>query len=322
MNKKQRLIILLCALLLAIPTYSSAAQDALPSLTYSETVSGFLTTGQLTQTWVFTGSEREVVQITARRIGGQFTPHLRLFDGSGALLLAEGPSGETRDSNEIIFTAGLPSTGEYRIEVTSAGPITDRVDNPNEYSLSLNRIGTRRGNLVDSLPAIGTGNETPPNLISEDVIAADNETNPLGVSLYNAAEPVRQSDGGYSVAARSGSGQITASNARPISRIVSALSFRSDGLGFVSTTNTVFFTDRSEATLRHDPEGVVTITLGGDPVQTITTDFFNIASIQAVENLVVVRMIGGQRLILSGSTFDLRRGARRGNSDEPVFEIQ
>jgi YD repeat-containing protein len=325
MTKKQWGVIVLYALFFSIQTFHGAAQDTLSFLTYGETASGFLTTDQGVQTWAFSGSEREIIQITAQRIGGQFTPHLRLLDADGTLL-AENPNAETPYTNEIIFTTGLPAAGEYHVEVTSASPLVDRVDNPNEYSLTLNRIGTHRSSLLDTLPTIGTGDQLPPELTSETVITAD--SNPLEITLYNANQPVRQDDRAgllnvYTIDAISGSGQITVSDARPLSRIISAVSLLDSGLGFISTTNTIFFTDQQTMTVAQNTEGVVTVTLGSEgSTQTIVTDFYNIVSIQAVENLVVVRLTNGQRLILSGAYINLHRRANQGINDEPIFEIQ
>jgi YD repeat-containing protein len=325
MTKKQWLIIALCTILFSIQTFHGAAQETSSPLAYGETASGFLTTTQVTQTWTFSGSEREVVQITAQRIGGQFTPHLRLLDANG-LVLAENSNVQTPYADEIIFSTGLPSAGEYRIEVASASPLTDRIDNPNEYSLTLNRIGTHRRNLLNDLPTIGTGDELPPELTSETVIIPDD--NLLEVTLYNANQPIRQDDrpnllNVYTIDAVSGNGQITVSNARPLSRMISALSIVEGGVGFINTTNSVFFTNQQTMTIAQDTEGVVTVTLGDENnTQTIVTDFYNIVSIQAIDNLVVVRMTSGQRLILSGAYINLHRRANQGVSDEPIFEIQ
>jgi hypothetical protein len=325
MTKKQWGIVVLCALLFSIQTFYGAAQDTLSFLSYGETASGFLTTAQASQTWAFSGNEHEIVQVTAHRIGGQFTPHLRLIDANGTVL-AENSNAETPTTDEIIFTAGLPVTGEYRIEVGSVSSLIDRVDNPNEYSLTLTRIGTHRPNLLETLPTIGTGDQLPPELTSTTVITAEN--NPLEVTLYNANQPVRQDDRAgllsvYTIDAVTGRGQITVSDARPLAQIISALSLLDSGVGFISITNSVFFTDQQAMTVAQNSEGVVTVTLGSEgSTQTIVTDFFNIVSIQAVENLVIVRLTSGQRLILSGAYINLHRRANQGINDEPIFEIQ
>lgn len=325
MIRKQRFVVfLLCALLFSLQTFGGYAQTAPQFIAYNETRSGFLTTQAASQSWVFSGNTREIVHITARRIGGQFSPRLRLFDVNQTLL-AEGQNGANAYVHEIILPAGLPSDGEYRIEISSAQPLVDSVEQPNEYSVTLMHLGTRRGRLVDALPTIGTESELPPILISDNLIAAD--SNPLDINLYNALAPIEQPDTAqlrqvYAVSAASGTGQITVSDARPLSRVIEALSFVEGGLGFISTTNTVFFTDRPIITLVHEPDGIVTINLDGENPQTIVTDFYNIASIQAVDNLVVVLLTNGQRLILSGTSVDLRRRARQGSSEEPIFEIR
>ncbi|NWF68768.1 MAG: hypothetical protein HXY40_06770 [Chloroflexi bacterium] len=315
-----RLFALLC-LLFALPNSGVQAQNnSLPSLTAGETVSGILSSNQPTQTWSFDGAAGEIIRLSAQRLAGQFSPRLRLLDANGTLL-AENQNFAFVDSDSLVLRAGLPATGLYRVEIAARAPLFDSIDNPNEYGLSFERLAMRRADFSSEFPAFVTA-DTLPDLLATSFIAAG--SNPLNLTLYNGTDPVRQPDSGdlrsvFTITDVSGGRAITIGNVRPLSQAVTALSFRDDGMGFISQTNATFFTDQSQMTLVHEPDGVITIAIGG---QTIVTDFYNIASIQALQSWVIVRFTNGQRLILNGTNFDLRRRARQPASEEPVFEIR
>lgn len=297
----------LCSIgMLSSSTVISAQQPGGGSLGYGETVSGILAPDAPAHTWTFPGAQYEIVQVTAQRISGQFSPRIGVFGPDGALLASTDEQIDLT-GHTLFFYDSLPADGTYTIQVQGENVRGD-VDNPDEYSLTLLNVGMRRADPFTGLaiPDLSTDGRLPPPLESGTPESASDDRAALGVSIFGQAT-VQRPDPGMRPADFTLTGSYTIDtlkNGNVISRLIRSISFLDQGIGLTSAQGVPFFTDQNITQLENDFSSL-TVTLANG--QRIVTDFWQVESIQAAEGLVAVRLVTGQRLVLSGQQFDLRQ---------------
>ncbi len=279
------LVGLLACLFISAPT---AAQDSAEttqpgqvtaqgerfSIGYSQTRSGFLGP-QTTHTWSFDGLARELITIRAQRIAGQFAPVLRLIAPDDSVL-AVARAEVYPDNSSIVWDAGLPSDGTYRIEVSGTGLGVAQTENPDEYSLTLTLNGRRRfapNSGLTPLPDVG--------LIAIPALesAPLDNGNALGVLTYGGISTQQQDNGLWEMQA--GSLRLTLDNSLPIQRGIRSVSAVANGLGVLTTGNVPIFTRQRITVAYNSNSGLYTLTTSGG--RSLITDMTRIASVQVAD---------------------------------------
>jgi RHS repeat-associated protein len=290
-------------------------------MTYGETVAGlFDVENPPPHRWTFEAAPREQVRLTLRRVGGQFTPTLRILNPNGEVIPHQDLTGDV----QVFSLMEGTQSGQYTVEIGGDIP-ENTVINPPEYTLTLERIGVRpehRNVGLAPLPILGT--EPFPDLFSADAIPSD-DANRLGITVFGgtatrpnvAGEPSRfviEGDNGRTL-------ELT--NRNPIQFGIESVGFVDGGLGFQLTSGAQFFTDQDVIGLTF-VGGVASFTLSNG--QTFISDFFGMDQVWAVGDLVAIRLSNGNRVLLSGNRFDLQRqgGAGAGPNAENtwVFGLQ
>ncbi len=298
---------IIAVVVLLHPIPGTAQQDN--TIIYDEPVGGtFL--DEAVQQWQFEAQAREIVQFNVQRIGGRFTPRLEVYTPDGTLLL---PSISEADevSQFIIFRQGLPVDGLYTVRVLEDASSSDGFLSVSEYTLTMTSRGRRLAVPDAGLTPLPTsGREDLPDFFTGDAV----ESASLGISVYGAdtlpdSPPYILQGQGFSL-------QIN--NANPISRGVDAIAFTAQGIAVRSTTGAVFFAAQDIEQLSH-LSGITEIVLANG--QEITTDFYRISSMQALGDLLILRMGNQQLAYFEGEIFNfLRRGgiSGEGPNAEPI----
>ncbi len=326
---KLRLLLLLAIgfILIGVLPHTTYAQPSGGTLSYGETVAGiFDTDSPAPHTWAFNANERELVRVTLRRIGGQFTPTMTITAPDGSPVM---PTTDITDTNGQVFELDNGTQpGDYTITVNGE-QAPNNVINPSEYSLTVERRGLRKPNVdvgLSPLPALGTA--PFPELV-ETAPATSEAAITLEVPVYEGtvSQPDPRAERNRFILTGGGP-SVDLNNANPLSRGIVSFSFVDNGVGFVHESDIMgrsqFFTDQDITSMEY-VQGITTLTLGNG--QQIETDFFRIEQMWAVGNLIALRMTTGQRIILSGSFFDLkRRGGLQGegpNAEQVnIFTLQ
>lgn len=294
-----------------------AQEDSTRSVHYGETVGAFFDNGNVPQAWEFAGHEREIVEVAVRRIGGRFSPRVEVISPSGNVLI---PTEQTADAHEqsLIFRDGLPEDGLYQLVVhnENALPMSDFL--ANEYSLTLERLGVGRATTdegVRPLPEVGLS-ALPDLFTGQSFLAAPINMTIYGTVTLNQPDPTQRSH-----LTLENTVTVQLNNANPLSREINAFAFARGGFAFRTEDGSVFFTNQDVAQLEF-VSGIATIRLANN--QLIVTDFYRVAELLAVDDLIVARMIDGQRIVLEGETLDMRRRGGlngEGPNAEPVNVI-
>lgn len=323
MKQLRRFMLLIALFTLAI-TYSAQAQPDL-NIAYGETRSAFYIADAPQQKWAFQGEQGDIVQITAQRIAGRIMPTVRLSDASGEEL-ALSTDDEALHKSDVTFLSGLPEDGIYTIDVMNQAEPSTSPENPDEYALTVTQIGHYRDDNevgIGALPALGT---TPLPALE----TGESEISRLGVRIYGELEvlpPEPSQPNTYNI--QGGGQHALLDNNFPLSAGIRSISLLPEGLGFVVANDDL---DQQEATFFTDQDVRVayvsathTYTFTFTSGQVITTDFYRISAIQAVDGLVAVTLFDtdaegtttSRRALFSGQMIDLRR-PRQGPNEEPL----
>ena len=311
----------LLVLLLCLSFTPMLAQSAAPlySITYDQHRSNIFATDETSQRWTITASERDTIIIQAQRIGGQFQPYLRLLDANETVI-AESNTPEFTDTARIDFMDGLAADGEYFIEINALNRNTDQTSIPDEYILSVTSAGQRRNPLIPGLtplPELETG-------------GARFHESGVAIYGYNAVSNSQIVGGGFSLENTLASGTQTVSIPSVLDSGVQSISFTQDGTGVIVANRNLaastFFSAEDFRLAFDSTQTLYTITIGD---QVITTDFYRIRSLRALENgQVLVEMfftdangIEHTRIaFLTGETIDLRRANQTGAVNQILLE--
>ena len=298
---KYNILFVLFLLLSIVPPAIAQSDNALG---YSEVVSGVFAADETTHEWTFSGAERDIIQITARRIRGVATPRISLSTADGNPL-TPAQTEETSTTQTLWFYEGLPASGDYVISIHGENIQAD-VINPDEYSLELLKLGERKADPEAGLtiPRV----DAPPTLENGTPATRDDERGRiLDVAFYGSVNITRPNPGGRPAYyfLNSDSLDITELyDGNVMSRVVRSFTFLDEGIGITANNGQIFFTDQKIAYAENDNSS---LTLRLDNGQQIITDFFQISQIQAVEGLLSIQTSSGQAIILQGTNFELRQ---------------
>jgi RHS repeat-associated protein len=295
--------------LLAWPLHSDAQDVFQGEIRFGQTLGGRFD-DSTEHRWYFYGISGDIVELTLIPTGGQFVPELLVITPNNMLL-------NGNSNADLSLLDGLPMDGEYTVIVSVADVIVDSALIANEYSLSLAIRGRHRSEENEGLSglpqipeiAIGTvfqGTSTRNDVLALDIFGDVEITQPNIVQQRNRF----LMQGAYSV---------DLDNTIPISRGINAIAFCEAGVALWSATQEgIFFTDQNITLLKQDGS-ITQITLENG--QTISTDFYRIQSLVAVNDLLLLTMQDEQQILLEGQTFEfLRRGGINGEGPnaEPV----
>jgi RHS repeat-associated protein len=307
------LALLVLLLLFGIGIGQTQGQDF--EIFFGETQSAFFDEGSLTHTWFFScdcdSMQRQIPIIRANRIAGQFTPRLRLLDATGAVL-AESSGGSFADLDELTFSAGLPDSTVFQIEVSALNIISNQRDNPAEYSLTVDYGGTRRASPDEGLnPLPSLGLEAVPNLRE-----GESQRINLNVDVFGAAVTVSQArtpDFPSRFLVTDGQRELYVNQNIPIAGGVHSIAFLENGIG-ISLINQnfaddrEFFSDENFTIAYNDVRREYTFTLESGKV--IVSDFYRVESIEVRGGVVAFRMILGdsiKRMLFNNEYIDSRQ---------------
>lgn len=303
MNYRRLLLLIALFILLTGGPVLAAQPDTGDTLAYGQTGAGQLAPGD-EQAWSFEGRAGDMLEVALRRIGGRFTPLLSLAAPDGRRLI---PQRRQTDEGLLLltFSEGLPQDGPYQLLVSGQG-LTGSADNPDEYSLTLHHIG---GRVADrsadlGLPALFS----LPALESEGPQTGEDERGPLNLEIYGTVTITRPQPGqrpGYFLAEAEAHTIADLFNGSSLARVLRSLSFTEDGIGATARGGAHFFTDSDIADLRNDTSTISATLSGG---QLITTDFYHMEHVLAVEGRVEAKTVDGQRIVLHGRSIDMRAG--------------
>lgn len=311
-------------IVLIFATQLGEVQGQIFDIAYGETRSEVFTRDLLDHRWIIFGGEaRDMLRIRVFRIGGQFTPHLRLLDAS-ANVLAESQGNTFSDIAELVYDAGLPDSPVYQIEVSRPDSASNDSANPPEYSLTLEYIGKRRATIDEGLtPLPDIGSEAAPELqigVSQRL--------PLQIEAYGenveVSEPVNSQ---YIVSSQGW--ELSVNQSVPIVSGVVSASFLDEGIGLTLRNEILlrdgdrtFFSDENFLISYNDVLQEYRFTLASGAV--IITDFNRVESIQVRDGAVAFRMLIGdivKRLIFNNSFIDVRQ-LTSGATEAALTQIQ
>lgn len=311
---------------------SLMAQESAPigTLAFGQTVSGlFDDPAAAQQDWTFTATGLEIVEVQVLRIGGQLTPTVAVLGSDGTPLI---PDETVTDSlsQTLRFYQAFGIGGSYTLRVT-AQYITASVDNPDEYSLRLQQLGQRKTDIQTglSIPTIGLDPATEIPALEQGLPISNEDADKLApLAVYGASSLVRPEPGPRPqnfTAQGNGFGIDVLQNGSVLSRMIRSISFVNGGIGLViqpaegfeHLSPTLVFTDQNITRLENT-QTTIKLTLANG--QAIESDFYRFQSVQAVQGLVVIITREGQRLILSGQTFNLRRNGS-GNGQQACTQL-
>lgn len=304
--RRVRYLFLLALLLFIAPTFAQTEMER--NLVYGETVGDSFLAEDESHDWQLSVEAREIVSFDLRRIGGVFTPELTVLAPDGSEMIPSRQQGDIY-GEQIIFDNGLPVDGEYTVRVTASRITSDGVFTVSEYSLTATQSGQGRVDRNQDLEPIPTiGLESLPDYFTG--IASENDL--LDLNIYGDVSVSRPNESNEPrrfllTATRT----IIIDNRDPVSRFVESIAFLDDGIAIRALNGAVFFTEQNITDMMID-DGILQITLASG--QVIGTDFEETNFILALDDLVVYRMLGNQRLVFDSDTVSLQRRAR--SSDE------
>jgi RHS repeat-associated protein len=322
-------LILPLLIVLSFAALPNQAQGQIFEITYGETQSAVFEGDELNHNWIFIGEPRDLLKIHVFRIGGQFTPHLRLLDAS-ANVLAESQGDTFSDYDELSYPEGLSDDSPvYQIEVSRSDKLSNNPANPPEYSLTLEHIGKRRATpdegLASVLPDIGL--ETTPELQ-----IGTSQRLPLQIDAYGenitVSGPV---DSRYLVASQAG--ELTVNQSLPIANGVLSATFLDEGIGLtirneilLNDGDRIFFSDENFTVAYNNDNRQYTFTLRSGTADEIriVTDFRHIESVQVRDGAVAFRMTVGdtvKRLVFNNRFIDIRQ-LTSGATEAVLTQIQ
>ncbi|MGJ3238100.1 MAG: RHS repeat-associated core domain-containing protein [Anaerolineae bacterium] len=260
----------------------------------------------------------DVPIIRVTRISGQVTPQLRLYDNSGTLL-AESVGDAYSDSEELIYTQGLPAdSAPYQIEVIGTDVIS-RIDNPVEYSLTVIRDGTRRINPdegLSPLPELGTQPAPDLPVITEQTLAgAPVITYGTNLDLDSTSEGTLIRSARYELILTNSATQ----GIRDVSITGEGIGLRIQNSTLLDNPERRFFSDEDVSVNYNDSTRTFTFSTAGG--QVIRTNFAQIESIEVRGEVVAVRISDGeqaQRMVFDGQAIEVRYSG----GDSPAYTIQ
>ncbi len=311
---KRGIALLLVAFALS---WTNVRAQNVSTFAYGETVSGiFEPGGTQTQTWTFDLDAREYFEVRLQRIGGQFSPMMQVIAPDGSTVSPD-ETRTTPDYQQWRFT-DVYNAGTYQVQV-SGEVAPDSVVNPSEYSLTLLYLGRHSAGPDAELTPLPTLGTSP----APDFRDGNGTTNTdLGITVYGGTvtQPDARAERNRFIIQGNNGRSIDLDNANPINRSVTAIGFVGDSVGF-ATENTLFVVNEDIAAFEV-VQGIFNFTLASG--QTFQTDFYNTDTVQVVDGLVAMRLTSGQRVLLSGETFDIqRRGGLNGQGPniEPALEF-
>ncbi|MGB7337450.1 MAG: DUF6531 domain-containing protein [Phototrophicaceae bacterium] len=292
------------------------AQDSTErTLAYGDLVSAiFVTPDDMAHQWGFDAAEQDIITVQVRRIAGIFTPRITLIAPDGTIVP---PSLDNADDHlqTVTFRDGIVA-GRYQINVSQENAQTNGSITQNEYTLALQQRGQQfdlEAALVD-VPRISP-NPFPDYFLGRgDSETFDNLTLFGDVTITQIDNTVQASR--FLI---SGARDLTIDNTNTISRLIDQIAIRDDGIALQTVTGAIVFTDTSISNLNLE-NSLITLTLTSGI--SISTDFYNIATIVVLDNLTEIQLLDGQRLLLDGDTIRVtRRGGINGEGPnvEPVL---
>lgn len=315
------LVILLCSL-----STSLYAQETTPNaISYGMTRSAFYLPGTQSQQWAFEAEQDDIIQIHAVRIAGQMMPQIRLLDVDGDEISSIDAENRPYDT-ALHLWEGLPQAGTYTVEVSNSAEPSTVPENPDEYAITLSNLGQRRTPEqlgLDALPTLGT----EPLPVFETGELADST---LGINLYGNPDITEPASGQPNVyILQRGPLTATLDNSFPLASGIRSVTMQQQGIGIIADNNNlaqdqaVFYTNQTVRAAYVNATFTYTFTL--ESGQTITTDFFNISRIDAVDGLVAVTFsrtdaegnITEQHAVFDNEIIDLRR-PQQGPNEKPL----
>ncbi len=306
------------------------AQSATPMIAYGETQSAIFE-DVAPHIWQLTGANRDIITIRVQRISGQFIPAVALLGADGQEL-AVSPENIFLDTAELIFSAGLPADGEFFLRISGENLLTNSVDNPDEYAVTLLKTGQRKANIDEglALPLPNIINTSIPELL----LSPPNSDNVLEIPIYGDAilerPNARLQPNRFTLTLRTQEVVIQNASPSPVNPVLEAVSFLPNGIGALvrndrlENRRPLFFADQNFEIAYDSPNRVWTFRLANE--QTIITDFDRIEAILALQNYVVVIFVQQgdvqQKAIFDGRLMDIRRRAIQPSSEAPITEIQ
>jgi RHS repeat-associated protein len=306
------------------------AQSTPLDIAYGETQSAVFADSQAHE-WQFTGATRDMVAVRVQRISGQFIPVVVLLAADGQELASSAENAFV-DTAELILAAGLPADGQFVLRVSGGNLLTNPIDNPDEYALTLLKTGQRKANLNDGLnvPLPAVLNARLPDIL----VGTPNNDNVLEIPIYGDAvldrPNARLQPNRFTLTLRTQEVVIQNASPSPVNPVVEAVSFLPDGIGAIVKNDRLeerrplFFADQNFEIAYDSPNRVWTFRLANE--QTIITDFDRIEAILALQNNVVV-IFGQQgdiqqKAIFDGNLIDIRRRRIQPSTEAPITEIR
>jgi|GEM_PF-6070675 len=312
---KRFLAVFITTILMSVPGIVLQAQQNpegdILEINFGDIRSGHFQENMLSGSWVLNNiNEGDVPVITVARISGQFVPGVRLVNSEDIEL--EGlVVQEFADTIELSYPPGLTSSGApYKIEVSATDAIL-MAENPLEYSLSVQRYGTRRSNRdegIDPLPA---------SIDSEPPVLPSGESQTVnGVSFPVSGHPVsfdgsviQSTTSDLSIDIRSAAG-------------IRSISFLDTGIGLTIGNESIlenpdrrFFSDES-FTVTFDDLDEYTFNMASG--MQIKTTFAQIESISVRDGVAVFRILANgetRRLVFDN---DIIRVQSNGNGSYTI----
>lgn len=324
--RRIRLISILVTILVSVLSIQMAQAQDLLEIAYGETQTKDFEANRLDHRWFMLNADRfpvleaeegDMLRIRVFRIGGQFTPTIRLLTGANEELAVSSESPFT-DTAELIYDEGLPALNVgFQIEVSRPDDSSYDTLNPPQYSLTLELIGHRRDATGDILPNIAE----PPSLESEN-----SQSSQIGVTIFGENVESTQSSSGTVF---SSLGWELTVNPQIAAGIVSA-AFLDNGIGLQirRDNNPVFFSDQNFTVEAFENENEYRFTIHNfDGSQTqIISDFRRVQWIQSRNGVISFAMLPeGEEtekyLIFNNDYVDIRR-ISSGETEAALYQIK
>lgn len=319
MRKYRYLLIFIILYTLTIPL---SAQDGIERhVNYGQTVSGiFASESDSAHEWRLDVQENDVLEINVRRIGGIFTPDMRLLDPSGNEVIATHFDADEYGLSAT-FRGNILSTGVFRIVIEQENDQSENILTQNEYSLTVQQRG--------QFPLDFTGQLNPiiPDILNTGIpdyfVGESNLNQETGIQIFGEAI-VTQLDIENQISrfAITGTSSIEVANTEVVAPLIPSIAILPDGIALQTNSGAVVFTDRNIGNLSLD-SSVLSITL--DNGTNISTDFFAIDALLLIDNIIQVHLSNGRKMVFEGTQLSLtRRGgiAGEGPNAEAILIVQ
>ncbi len=282
------------------------------TLTFGDTVSGFLTADETEQDWTFSANGREIVEVILERISGQLSPSMQIFDARGALIPPD-ETINTRSGQILRYEQAFGDGGEYTLRISGEN-VRGAAINPDEYSLQLRQQGERLTDIQTglSIPATGLGISVPDLESGAPLVDETGDARLIDVAFYGNPNVVRPDPGRGPQDYRVSTSNYTIEtlwNGSGAQRVTRSVSFTPQGIGIVAqprdendTAPPFFFTDQNITRIENTAATITIILADGTR---ITTDYFGLESIWAIEGQIVANASNGNRLLFDVDYIDL-----------------